>query len=105
MSIGKGLQTLIFVRRGVAYCSAVARATAALLGRFLPSLGPLASARGPFFLLFGSRPVRPQLSQGNVGQSPRQSLQIGRQVVEGGRPLVTPLIHVKGSVDLELDCV
>jgi hypothetical protein len=44
-----GLRTLIFVRRGVAYCSAVARATAALLGRFLPRLGPLAPASGPFF--------------------------------------------------------
>src|SRR6476469_6440834 len=42
-------QTLIFVRRDVAYCSAVARAAAALLGRFLPRLGPLAPASGLFF--------------------------------------------------------
>ena len=40
---------LIFVRRGVDYCNAVARATVALLGRFLPRLGPLATASGPFF--------------------------------------------------------
>jgi len=44
------LPTLIFVRRDVAYCSAVARAAAALLGRFLPRLGPLAPASGPFFV-------------------------------------------------------
>src|SRR5258708_40212671 len=32
------------------YCGAVApRAIAALLGRFLPRLGPLANASGPFF--------------------------------------------------------
>src|SRR5712671_5152219 len=43
---------LRFVRCGVTYCGAVApRVTAALLGRFLPRLGPLAHASGPFFLL------------------------------------------------------
>ena len=42
-------RSLIFVHRGVTYCDAVARATVALLGRFLPRLGPLASASGPFF--------------------------------------------------------
>src|SRR6201999_2771131 len=41
--------SLIFVRRGVGYCNAVTRVTAGLLGRFLPRLGPLASASGPFF--------------------------------------------------------
>src|SRR6185437_10415507 len=51
-----GLRTLIFVRRDVAYCSAVARATAALLGRFLPRLGPLAPASGPFF--YGAAAIR-----------------------------------------------
>ena len=43
------LLPLLFVRRGACCCSAVApRVTAALLGRFLPRLGPLASASGPF---------------------------------------------------------
>src|SRR6266576_5342643 len=42
---------LHFVRCGVSCCGAVApRVTAALLGRFLPRLGPLAFAGGPFFL-------------------------------------------------------
>src|ERR1700676_1564705 len=44
---------LRFVRCGVSYCGAVApRVTAALLGRFLPRLGPLATASGPFFWAF-----------------------------------------------------
>src|SRR5262245_16730523 len=46
------LLLLLFVHRGVSYCGAVApRVTAALLGRFLPRLGPLAPASGPFFLV------------------------------------------------------
>src|SRR5215510_8402667 len=41
---------LLFVRCDVCCCGAVApRVTAALLGRFLPRLGPLATASGPFF--------------------------------------------------------
>src|SRR5262249_49195415 len=44
---------LIFVRRGVCCCSAVAlrvsRVTVALLGRFLPRLGPPANCGRPFF--------------------------------------------------------
>src|SRR5262249_4402051 len=45
------LLPLLFVQCGVCCCGAVApRVTAALLGRFLPRLGPPAPARGPFFL-------------------------------------------------------
>jgi hypothetical protein len=41
---------LQFVLRTLFWCGAVApRVTAALLGRFLPRLGPLATASGPFF--------------------------------------------------------
>ena len=85
------LQTLIFVRRGVPYCSAVARATAALLGRFLPRLGPLAPASGPFFCAeagdgySAGRAVRAQLLERNFAQAPRQSLHIGRQAAESRR--------------------
>src|SRR5215471_20759616 len=40
---------LLFVHCGVCFCGAVAPGvTAALLGRFLPRLGPLAVASGPF---------------------------------------------------------
>jgi hypothetical protein len=48
-----GQQHLRFVRRGVCCCSAVAREssldTVALLGRFLPRLGPLPQGERPFF--------------------------------------------------------
>src|SRR5215475_4735689 len=97
--------TLIFVRRDVAYWSAVARATAALLGRFLPRLGPLAPASGPFFCpaLFGGCPIGSQLLQRDFAQASGQGFQIGRQAVECRRTLVAPLIHIKGAVYLQLD--
>src|SRR6476620_11543110 len=101
-----GLRTLIFVRRDVAYCSAVARATAALLGRFLPRLGPLAPASGPFFMerpLFGGGPVGPKLLQWDFTQTSGQGLQLSCQAVECRWPLVTSFIHVKGAVYLKLD--
>src|ERR1700722_937713 len=48
-----GQQHLRFVRRGLCCCSAVAREsslnTVALLGRFLPRLGPLPQGERPFF--------------------------------------------------------
>src|SRR5262249_61075731 len=52
--IGIGQYSLLFplqfVRCDVCCCGAVApRVTAALLGRFFPRLGPLATASGPFF--------------------------------------------------------
>src|SRR5262245_61330730 len=44
---------LLFVRCDVCCCGAVApRVTVALLGRFLPRLGPLATASGPFFCVW-----------------------------------------------------
>ena len=58
----EGHYDLRFVRRGVYCCSAVAlfhhSATVALLGRFLPRLGPFAIASGPF-----SYSPRPALSR------------------------------------------
>jgi hypothetical protein len=48
-----GQQHLRFVRRGLCCCGAVAREsslnTVALLGRFLPRLGPLPQGERPFF--------------------------------------------------------
>src|SRR5262249_33125790 len=55
---GKLIETSCFLCSAVAYCcGAVApRAIAALLGRFLPRLGPLVHSSGPFFLSsFGGR--------------------------------------------------
>src|SRR5664280_2594282 len=95
---------LIFVRRGVNYCNAVARAIVALLGRFLPRLGPL-FVSGPFFYLFLRRPVWAQFFQWNLAQAPGQRLQIGRQLAERAGTRVAALVHVKRAVDLELDGV
>src|SRR6185503_9595499 len=102
-------KVLIFVRRGVNYCNAVARAAAALLGRFLPRLGPLAPASGPFFWqaekLLSRGPIWPQLLQGDFTKAPRQGLHILRQTVESRRTLILAFIHVEGTVDLKLNGV
>src|SRR5665647_2557893 len=103
------LETLIFVRRGVDYCNAVARAIVALLGRFLPRLGPLANASGLFFWgdgfgrLFGRRPIGVQLFQRDLAQALRQRVQVASQPPEAAGALVAALIHIKRAVDLELD--
>jgi hypothetical protein len=56
------LNPLLFVRCNVIFCSAgwLARAssTAALLGRFLPRLGPFEASDGPFFLARSDRARR-----------------------------------------------
>src|SRR5262249_317916 len=82
---------------------------AALLGRFLPRLGPLAPASGPFFWqaekLLSRGPVRPQLLQGDLTKAPRQGLHILRQTVESRRTLILAFIHVEGTVDLKLNGV
>src|SRR5580692_2931468 len=68
-----GQQDLRFVRRGVSYCSAVARgfprATVALLGRFLPRLGPLPQGERPLsFLVCGF--VRRRFVAGTIPPPP-----------------------------------
>src|SRR5665647_2136610 len=108
------LRALIFVHRGLFYCNAVARAIVALLGRFLPRLGPLLES-GPFFWailfsgvlglggLFGRGAVRPQLLQRDLAQTPGHRLQVGRKPCEPADTLVTAFVHVERAVDLELD--
>jgi hypothetical protein len=63
--------------------------TAALLGRFLPRLGPLATASGPFFVrppvgvgLFGRRPVRPQFLERDVAEMNREDFEVGGKFAE-----------------------
>jgi hypothetical protein len=63
---------LIFVRCTVDYCNAVARATVALLGRFLPRLGPLHES-GPFF---GSRPPVPNRRLKRPGSKDLSSFEV-----------------------------
>src|SRR5262249_46265771 len=103
---------LLFVHCGVCFCGAVAPGvTAALLGRFLPRLGPLAVAGGPFFsrivngCLLGRRPVGPQFLDRDGGKAIGERLEVGSQTREGGRALETPLVHVKRAVEFELDGV
>src|SRR5262249_27953845 len=103
---------LLFVRCGVCFCGAVAPGvTVALLGRFLPRLGPLAVAGGPFFsgivngCLLGRRPVGPQFRDRDGGKAIRERLEVGGQTREGRRVLETPLVHIKRAVELELDGV
>src|SRR5262249_35286354 len=93
------------------YCGAVApRVTAALLGRFLPRLGPLAHRERPFFFfisrddarharsrdaLLGGGAIGSKLLDRNLGQSLGQRFEIGCHGGEGGRPLVAALVHVQ----------
>src|SRR6185437_1322528 len=81
---------LIFVRRGVSYCNAVARATAALLGRFLPRLGPLATRERPLFLPFAFS---------NSTQPPRRDRDAAHRVEfrRAGAPQLPYLRQAAGS--------
>src|SRR5204862_5672574 len=93
---------LHFVRCGVSYCGAVApRVTAALLGRFLPRLGPLAPRAAPFSCAeigtwprarnlvrsFGGSAVGPQFLQRDFGKPVGQKFEVGGDRREGGRAL------------------
>jgi hypothetical protein len=81
---------LIFVRRDVTYCNAVARVTVALLGRFLPRLGPLAHASGPFFAwsVFMRSVGRPAVAVGGFIRRPRRGRDASRPAESrpAGRP-------------------
>ena len=63
----------------------VSPVTVALLGRFLPRLGPLPQGERPFFLtvragLFGGGSVRPQLFDRDLGQPISQYFELLRQL-------------------------
>src|ERR1039458_2154467 len=94
---------LIFVRRSVNYCNAVARAIVALLGRFLPRLGPLANASGPFFGYSAAARYGRSSSSGIPARAPPRVPRAGAQPVERAGARVAALVHVKRAVDLELD--
>ena len=85
-----GLLPLIFVRRGVIYCNAVARAIAALLGRFLPRLGPLASRERPFFCV-ASRCALPA-SCPALGRASTPLRATSKAWMAGTSPAVTGLV-------------
>src|SRR3954462_2699717 len=96
---------------GAARYRASARSSAALLGRFLPRLGPSACRR-PFFLgpllkvgLFGRGAIRPQLLERDGGKALRQGVEVCRQTIEARGALEAALVHVERTVELELDGV
>ena len=80
-----GLLVLHFVRCGVYYCGAVASAIVALLGRFLPRLGPLAHASGPFFVDVPDRREPIRRPRGRAA-APRAGSRRGGRPAIPGRP-------------------
>src|SRR5262249_19961453 len=84
-------------------------AAVALLGRFLPRLGPLPQGERPFFLksrrLFGGGAIRPQLLDRNFGKSIGRYFEFPGQLGKGTGRFVTALVHVQRPVDLELNGV
>src|SRR6478735_6866230 len=115
----KCLQSSCTLCSAVAYCcGAVALCvTAALLGRFLPRLGPLVHSSGPFF--FAVVPVTPanavaslcrrlewtEVVQRNGGQSLGQQNEIVGDLGKSGAAFAPALIHVDRAVQFELDGV
>src|SRR5215831_6166209 len=88
----------------------VSPATVALLGRFLPRLGPLPQGGRPFFMagrpaLFGGGAIRPQFFDRHPGKAVGQKFEFLRQFGKGCRRLIAALIHVQRTVDLKLNRV
>ena len=107
--MGNRLSALIFVRRSVNYCNAVARLPLPSLGVSSLDLGRL-HPRAALFLvwsdlrLFGRRAIGPQFLERNLAEPPRQASPDrppgGRNAAERS---IAPLVHVERAVDLELD--
>src|SRR4029079_8191378 len=84
------------------------RRAAALLGRFLPRLGPFVQSSGPFFIwvreLFGRG-----AGDGKANDAGHEGADHGFEVasdpVEAGRFGEARLIHIEGAVDLDLERV
>src|SRR6516162_11014505 len=88
----------------------VSPVTVALLGRFLPRLGPLPQGGRPFFLnfpagLFSGGAIRPQLFDWNLSEPISQYFEFLCQLNESGRGFVSAFIHVQRAVDLKLNGV
>src|SRR5947207_3416534 len=85
---------LPFVRCGVCCCGAVAPGvTAALLGRFLPRLGPLAVASGPFFQAI----VKKRFNPTAIGRG-RSAVMAGHSASEDARePAGARLRRMRGA--------
>src|ERR1043166_151694 len=110
-------------------CGAVGpRPIAALLGRFLPRLGPLVHSSGPFFfwalcrsearaegraqlrivndgewcLLLRRRLERPEIAERHLCQRVGERGEIGGHLGKAGPALAPPLVHVDRAVEFEL---
>src|SRR5262245_4715880 len=80
---------------------------AALLGRFLPRLGPFVHANGPLFLdgpLFG-RGARDAKAGNAGGKRGHHGLEVIAQTAKPAALLEARLVHVEGAVDLDLEHV
>src|SRR3954465_8089666 len=98
-------------------CGAVApRAIAALLGRFLPRLGPLVHSSGPFFFVrsfiqreWNGGPLlrrgleRSEIAKRHGRERVGHRAEISRHLCEPRSTLAPPLVHVDRAVEFELD--
>src|SRR5215469_15113877 len=86
----------------------VSRATVALLGRFLPRLGPLPRGGRPFFMAVGPAllrggAIRSQFFDRHPNKAVGPNFEFLRQLGKRCRRLIAALIHVQRAVDLELN--
>src|SRR6516165_11957113 len=88
----------------------VSPVTVALLGRFLPRLGPLPQGERPFFLsgragLFSGGAIRTQFLDWDLDETVGQYFEFLRKLGKGSRGFVSAFIHVERAVDLKLNGV
>ena len=106
------------MRRGVAYCNAVAIPLPSL-GVSSLDLGRLQPRAAPFFALPENASLQngwprslgrggavgPQVFERNLAEPAGQEFHVCRDPGEALSPLVAPFVHVKRAIDLELDGV
>ena len=111
---GKSLKSPCALCSAAAYCcgAVVLCAIAALLGRFLPRLGPLVFTSGPFFLLtslptslFRCGLERAEIVERDGRQRIRERPEIRRYLPEAWAALALAFIHIDRAVEFDLDGV
>src|SRR5262249_56996439 len=82
----------------------LSHATVALLGRFLPRLGPLPKGERPFFFRsLGGSAVRPQLFDGNFVEPIGEQFELAGELGKRGGTLIPSLVHIARAIDLKLN--
>src|SRR5690348_13319429 len=101
-----------FLCGAMTYCCNAAwlsRPYAALLGRFLPRLGPFVQSDGPLFYRFQdclfSRSARDGEARRCGDQRVHRAFKVAAHAIKSRRFLEARLIHVKRTVDLDLEYV